>query len=845
MAGPQIQEALLSYIPLTNFNDGEWSPLMEGRIDLPEYQSSCRKRFNMLGLPQGGATRRSGTAHVWRANIGGSNYTDAARILPFIADEDTCFAMLMLSGVIGFVNQDGPVLSGGSFYTLASPYSLDQMKTLSYAQSNDVVFLAQQANPPYTLRYSGGLTNWAIDSTTYLTQNGPFLDINPTLASANPNAWKITGTGSTVTVLADATTAINDDSGFLAQDVGRVVRFFMPDLTIPANQADTIESYWYWGTIASVISTTSVTVDLEQPLRNVNLSGERTAQWMMGAWSAYTGYPGIVAFFAGRIFYANTPYQPSTIFGSGTGNYVDQGPTKADGTVTDATALNLTFADGQDNPIRWICPAGSAQSAQLGIGTMGGEQILQAASLGSALSSNNLQGYLETNYGSDRSNPPIRVGKSLLFSDGRHLREWTFSWQVNGYNGPDLLVKADHLSRSGIARTWFQKRPIPTFWACMNDGSLASMTYLRDQNVVGWSSHRLGGSYHGGPPRVVGGCALPNPQLLADDVYLLVLRTIAGGDVLDVEAMQQPFRDQAVEAGWFCDSGLTTALQYPGGSLLIDYNVIDTATGDDPPSWGGPVIGGDGDLVPQTITFHLSTAFSTRAGAPGAGVPAPRPGGTIAPSITTPIAVGIGDMIRCNGGVAEVVAIIDNHYLHATVLIPFTHTGTVAEGEWSLTPRYSEFTGFDHLDGETVCVLADGRDLGDFTIMGGRLTIPAPGASLVTAGLNYASALAPQKIETGIGPIQTALGKIKRIHRLYVRMFQTVGGSYGPSAQIQDRFPVRDGYSAAPDLLPLLANDNRRPMPGGNDSGGTIYLRQDRPLPMTVLALVAACEVAS
>lgn len=841
MASPQPQEALLSYIPLTNFNDGEWSPQMEGRIDLPEYQTSCRKRFNMLGLPQGGSVRRSGTAHVWRANIGAGNYLDAARIIPFIADEDTAFATLLLSTVITFFNQDGPVMSGGNIFALASPYSLNQMSALTYAQSNDVVFLAQQGNPPYTLRYSGGLTNWAIDNTTYLTQNGPFLDINPTLATASPNIWSITGSTTSVTISAGSIDGINDGQGFLPQDVGRLVRFLMPDLTIPANAAITVAVQWYWGKITAVSSTTLIAATINVPI--VSGSGTETAQWMMGAWSAYTGYPGIVAFFSGRIFYANTPYQPSTIFGSGTGNYVDQGPTKADGTVTDATALNLTFADGQDNPIRWICPAGSAQSAQLGIGTMGGEMILQAASLGSALSSNNLQGYLETNYGSDRSNPPIRVAKSLLFSDGRHLREWTFSWQVNGYNGPDLLVKADHLSRSGIARTWFQKRPIPTFWACMNDGSLAGMTYLRDQNVVGWSSHRLGGSYHGGPPRVVGGCVVPNPQLLADEVYFLVMRTIAGADVMDVEVLQQPFRDQPVESGWFCDSGLTSALQYPGGTITIDPAIIDTATGDDPPCWGGPILDADGNPAPQVRIFTLSTAFSTRPEAAGAVGPGPRPGGTIAPSITTPIAVGIGDMIRGNGGLAQVTGILDAHRVLAAVLIPFTHTGTIAQGAWSLTPRYIQFTGYDHLEGETVCVLGDGRDLGDFTVKGGTITLPEPGASLVTAGLNYASALAPQKIETGIGPIQTALGKIKRIHRLYARTFQTVGGSYGPSAQIQDRFPVRDGYSAVPDLLPLLARDNRRPMPGGNDTSGTIYIRQDRPLPMTVLALVAACEV--
>ena len=56
---------------ITNFQSGEFSPRLEGRIDLQKYTSGAQKLENMLIFPQGGVTRRPGTKFAGQYKDGG------------------------------------------------------------------------------------------------------------------------------------------------------------------------------------------------------------------------------------------------------------------------------------------------------------------------------------------------------------------------------------------------------------------------------------------------------------------------------------------------------------------------------------------------------------------------------------------------------------------------------------------------------------------------------------------------------------------------------------------------------------------------------------------------------
>ena len=56
---------------ITNFRAGEFSPRLEGRIDLQKYNEAAKELTNMISFPQGGITRRPGSYFAGASKAGG------------------------------------------------------------------------------------------------------------------------------------------------------------------------------------------------------------------------------------------------------------------------------------------------------------------------------------------------------------------------------------------------------------------------------------------------------------------------------------------------------------------------------------------------------------------------------------------------------------------------------------------------------------------------------------------------------------------------------------------------------------------------------------------------------
>ena len=140
-------------------------------------------------------------------------------------------------------------------------------------------------------------------------------------------------------------------------------------------------------------------------------------------------------------------------------------------------------------------------------------------------------------------------------------------------------------------------------------------------------------------------------------------------------------------------------------------------------------------------------------------------------------------------------------------------------------------------NGTVVTVLADGATHPNCTVTGGAITLNRS-ASVVHVGLGYNSDLWTQRINAGAAN-GTAQGKIKRIHKLVARFFQTLGLQYGPEEGKLDRYTFRRTSDPMGDAPPYLDDDTRDILwKGGYERTGRIYIRADQPLPMTLLALM-------
>jgi len=165
---------------------------------------------------------------------------------------------------------------------------------------------------------------------------------------------------------------------------------------------------------------------------------------------------------------------------------------------------------------------------------------------------------------------------------------------------------------------------------------------------------------------------------------------------------------------------------------------------------------------------------------------------------------------------------------------------------YSTTTPVSRVTGLDHLAQRTVAICADGAPMAERKVThdasDGTWGVDLDSeASWVHVGLPYTCELIPMRMEAGAAD-GTAQGRVKEIERVKVRILNTVGGKIGSCADdLVDISPYIEGSYLADTAPELQSGDTTVDgWPGNADTDGTIIIRQDKPVPMTVVAIMPA-----
>ncbi len=166
----------------------------------------------------------------------------------------------------------------------------------------------------------------------------------------------------------------------------------------------------------------------------------------------------------------------------------------------------------------------------------------------------------------------------------------------------------------------------------------------------------------------------------------------------------------------------------------------------------------------------------------------------------------------------------------------FVDCGLSYSGE----PR-SEFSGLDHLEGCTVSILADGWVHPSRVVEGGGVTLERA-AGQVHVGLPYVSELSPMQPELQAQD-GTAQGRTKRIGRAWIRMHNSLGLKVGASAERLRELVFRVGSDPLGQAVPLFSGDKVVEFDAGYAPEAGMLIRQDVPLPMTILAIIIQLEV--
>lgn len=551
----------------TAFNNGEVSPYLYGRVDLDKSALSLRECTNSVPLPQGPQTKRDGSQFVCAA----ANEAETSAFIEFefnasqsylIELNSTCLRFITNRGLVleaakavtgitqanpavvtinshgwsngdqvtlvalgpygqlvnrvftvagattntfqlaGFDGTSLPAFSGSPtmsrVYSIASPYAAGETRAVMYTQSADVIYLFHKAHVPKLLARAGA-TNWSI--TDFVFQDGPYLTLNVTATTLTPSA--VSGS---VTLTASATTGINGGSGFVSTDVGRHIRIQGSD------------NKWTWAVITAVSSSTVVTATIKgAALPNTNA---RTT-WRLGLYSDTTGWPSAGVFYKDRFIMTGPRLYPYFLAASQSGVYDTFSPTEADGTVTAADGFAYALLEQQVSAINWL----AVDEKGIIAGTNAGEAVIRKATTTEAFSALNIEVDWPTHYGSEPIRPAVADAATLFVQrTGKRVREYAYVYENDSFRAPNMSVMADHITGDGLTRIALQNFPRGILWGARADGVLIGMTYEREQNVIAWHKHPLGGAN-----AVVEDVAvIPSPDGKSEDVWLLVARTIGG-----------------------------------------------------------------------------------------------------------------------------------------------------------------------------------------------------------------------------------------------------------------------------------------------------------------------------
>ncbi|MFY9350662.1 MAG: hypothetical protein WBL20_07745 [Sphingobium sp.] len=540
----------------TNFNGGELSPYMLGRIDHEVYGISTAAMVGWVPRPQGGMEACPGFEYIGTA-------PGPCRLIPFEPYVSQGHVIEASANLFRFYTNDVLLRDGdGDPVTVATPWTFAQLGKLNTAQSNDVVYLF---HPDFQQRR---LVRTAADAFTLELlelENGPFGDRN------NDEDSIVTFSGVTGAVTITATKPIfaaGDVGGLFEVEAGDLGRVPSWEPGISVAMGDLLQ--WN-GRVYQVVGVGAGSkTGTVQPFhsRGVEWDGigkgtdinDKTAGGVQLAYlhdmygrlkiTGYTSPTQVSATVTRRlpltvaesVDYSGYSYGGTYIprvFNPGSYHYVpgDSGDYPngtwrwrfgafsqrrgwPEGGVIFDQRLYLWKGDtiyasvaGALHDFDRLDENGDLQSdsaftgtidnpnpirwmlagAELFVGTAIAEHVLRPASQAKGIGYDNVKLTAQSNAGSAPTRPIEKDGRPIFLQrNGRKLL-MMFEERVEKYATEDLTRYADHIGNSPFVEFCWQREPLQLIWAVREDGTLACADSMPTEQVLGWCRRPLGG----------------------------------------------------------------------------------------------------------------------------------------------------------------------------------------------------------------------------------------------------------------------------------------------------------------------------------------------------------------
>lgn len=607
-------------------------------------------------------------------------------------------------------------------------------------------------------------------------------------------------------------------------------------------------------------------------------------------------YPGTVAYYQQRRGYGNTTDEPDTYFFSQPGAFTNMDSSIP---ITDGDAIIGTPWAQQINGIQFMVPMPGGLIILTGNGAWqlnGGN----SAALTPADQTATAQSY----NGCNATIPPIVVNYDILYvqAKGSIVRDLSYSFFVNIYTGADVTVFSNHLFNFHQILQWaYAQEPFKIIWAVRTDGTMLSLTYLKEQDVNGWARHDTNGQF-------VSVCSVTEPPV--DAVYSIVRRYIVGHGVWAYYAERMDNRNWETVEDCFCvDAGLSYPMTFPnailtpaaatgtnnisstnivnGGSSYIapTARAVDSTGAGIGATFSVTVVGGVITAIPPILQGQNYTPGATKivitdsTGSGAVAVP------VITNNVVFTTSTGVfnsgmvGNVIRIGnnnngsisfttaptgGGKAIITAYNSATSVTANIIEPITNiilddpnnlVAPVNPNYWSISVPTSVVTGLNHLEGMQVSILADGSVVANQTVVNGSVTLPES-ASAITIGLPFIAQVQTMYLEPP-GQPNTTQNKRKNIYAVTARVESSRGFTVGtnePDASTEPNqvnipwtdmkeVKQRNALITPGSAIPLFTGDIYINVPADWDAKGQVAFQQIYPLPLNLNACVSWYQI--
>jgi hypothetical protein len=762
----------------------------------------------------------------------------------------------------------GAYVSGGTVgrvFTLATPYAAADLALLKFTQSADVMTLTHPSYTPNTLTRTQHWV-WTLAPITF-TPSSPA----PTGATATNNG---VGTQYPNTAYSYQVTAIVNGvesrpsaaASCMGPAIGQNVD---GQNTVGWNSVTSATLYRIYRTQENLSSPVpegalygyigSTTPASVNTFIDDNILPDFT-NCPPQAYNPFTtaGNPGCVTYYQQREVFAGMANAPEQLDFSKSGDFFNMDYSVPS---SDSDSIELTIASQQVNAIQHMIPMQS-----LIVLTSSGAWAVSGGTVGAAITPTTIQALNQAYNGCSDVCPPIPINYDILYvqAKGSIVRDLSYNFYVNLYTGTDITMLSNHLFYGHQILEWaYAEEPFKMVWCVREDGILLSLTYLKEQDVNAWAHHDTQGLFKSV-------CSISEGSENA--VYVIVERFINGQYLQYIErfASRQMGGDPTiglpadVSRAWCVDAGLQYPLTQPNATLTPapaattdvlqgvgviagggNYSSATTATVIDSTGTGATValtISGGVIVAAAPVAQGQNYTNPTIAIYDPSGLGS---GGALSPIIASPMAMNanasvfssanVGDVVRINGGLGTVSSVPSATQIIVDIVTPLSTLWPSVSGNWSITTPVTKISGLDHLNGETISILADGNVEPQQTVVNGAVQLDHP-CTAITAGLPFQCQLQSLylDIQSDGGTIQS---KRKKISAVTVRMQDSrglkVGTSFEYLTEIKERTTETMGQPIA-----LFTGDQRVTVSPAWNVQAQICVQQDYPLPSTILALI-------